>query len=422
VIVSEFQSRAVSLDESDVLARFRSDFYIRPGRIYLDGNSLGLASKAAESAVLNVLAEWKDLGIEGWTDGSPSWLSYSRRVASLLAPLVGATADAIAVGNSTTVNLHQILSTLFDLADGRTKILVDALSFPSNLYAVRSHLKVRGLDPQSHLIVVPSRDGLTICEADIIERFTNEIRLAVLPSVLFQSGQLLDLKQLISEARNRGILIGFDCSHSVGVVPHALDALGADFACWCTYKYLNSGPGGASALYLNARHFGRHPGMAGWFGSRADRQFSFSPEFEPAPDAQALEIATPNILSTAPLLGTLAQISDAGIDLIRKKSLELTTFLIDWFDRSLAPLGFTLVTPRDASRRGGHISLSHPEAARICRTLRDAGVVTDFRPPTMIRITPSPLYTSFGDVCEAVRRTIEIVESRAFERQQAIAF
>ena len=411
----DLRHRAAELDAANDLSRFRDDFYLNPGQIYLDGNSLGLASVAAEAAVLDVLATWKSRAIEGWTRPPLPWLSFTEQIAALLAPQMGATPDEIAVGNSTTVNLHQLLSTLFRPEPKRRKILVDALSFPSNLYAIESHLRLRGLDPKSDLVVVPSRDGFTMSEDDIIAGFSDDVRLAVLPSVLFQSGQLLDMQRLAAEAKRRGVLIGFDCSHSAGVVPHQLAAWDADFAYWCTYKYLNAGPGSTSALFLNRKHLGKPPGMAGWFGSRKDRQFDFAPTFEPAATAQALEIATPNVLSMAPLLGSLRQISDAGIDRVRRTSLRLTAFLLELFDRSLVDCGFQLVTPRADERRGGHVSLLHPDAARICVALRAAGVVTDFRPPAMIRLTPSPLYVSFADVYESVRRLHGIVRTRAFE-------
>jgi kynureninase len=417
---ADYSSLAASLDDGDVLARFRREFFLQPGQIYLDGNSLGLASVRAEAAVLKVLHDWKTMAIKGWTKAPLPWLSLTEKIAGLLAPLVGADPQTIAVGNSTTVNLHQLLTTLFEPGQRRNKVLVDALSFPSNLYAIQSHLRCRGLDPDKNLVTVDSRDGCTISEADIIAAFTDEIQIAVLPSVLFQSGQLLDLKLLTAEAHARGILIGFDCSHSVGVVPQELDAWGTDFAYWCTYKYLNSGPGGTAALYLNARHFDRSPGLAGWFGSRKDRQFAFAPDFEPAPTAQKLEIATPNIFSIAPLLGSLEQINEAGIQSIREKSLRLTELLIELFDQLLAGYGFKMITPREPHRRGGHISLTHPEAARICSALRDTGIITDFRPPAVIRITPSPLYVSFSETLEAVYRIRQIVENRTFDSQASL--
>ena len=413
--LDDLRQRATELDARNGLARFRGDFYLTAGHIYLDGNSLGLASRAAEAAVLHVLATWKARAIEGWTHGPLPWLSYTEQIATRLAPHLGATADEIAVGNSTTVNLHQLLATLYQPGPKRSKILVDALSFPSNLYAIESHLRLRGLDPKTHLVVVPSRDGFTVDEGDLIARMSDEVNVAVLPSVLFQSGQLLDLQRLSAEARRRGVLIGFDCSHSVGVLPHQLDAWDADFAYWCTYKYLNGGPGSTAALYLNRRHHGTPPGLAGWFGSRKDRQFDFAPQFEPAATAQAMEIATPNLLSMAPLLASLEQLADAGIDAVRRTSLQLTDYLLELFDHLLAECGFGLITPREEARRGGHVSVLHPDAARICAALRAAGVTTDFRPPAMIRLTPSPLYVSFADVFEAVRRLHEIVTTRSYE-------
>jgi kynureninase len=277
-------------------------------------------------------------------------------------------------------------------------------------------MRLRVQSPLDHLIFADSEDGLTLSEDEIVEAFTGDVQMAVLPSVLYQSGQLLDVAWLARKARERGVLIGFDLSHSVGVVPHALDDWDVDFAFWCTYKYLNGGPGAAGALYLNRRHFGLLPGLAGWFGSRKDAQFEMSRGFQPAPHAGALQIGTPNVLSMAPLLGTLEMFAEAGIERIRAKSLRLTGYLMELIEAELPGHGFAFANPREDRRRGGHVALLHPEAARICKALRQAGVIPDHRPPRIVRLAPVALYTSFHDCWLAVQRLKAVMDERQYER------
>ena len=422
--------RAVALDQADPLARFRAEFHLPPGQIYLDGNSLGLLSRRAEAHVQRVLGEWRTLGINGWTDADPPWVTLSESIARQLAPLLGAAPDEIAVTGSTTTNLHQLLATLFDpcgsvlARDSRDQgrshkniIVADELNFPSDLHALQSHLRQRGLDPAKHLRLVRSHDGRTLRPADILAALTPDVQLLVLSLVQFTSGQVLDAAALTGEAHARGILIGFDCSHSIGAVPHALDADGVDFAFWCSYKYLNAGPGAVGGLYLNRRHFGRVPGLAGWWGVRPDRRFALSAQHEPATGAAALQIGTPHLLSLAPLAGSLEIFAEAGgLAPLRAKSLAQTAYLMELVESELAGDGFSLVNPRAAAERGGHITLVHPDAWRICSALKAAGVVPDFRPPDMIRLAPAPLYTSFAECAEAIARLKEIIRTKAHEK------
>jgi kynureninase len=407
--------RADELDDLDPLARFRAEFYLPPGRIYLDGNSLGPLSRRSEASMLRVLQAWKIQGIGGWLEGNPAWFTLAEQLGESLAGLVGAKTEEVVVANSTTINLHQLLATLYHPQPKRTQILVDALSFPSDRYAIESHLRLRGRDPATDLVIVPSLDGRTLSEDQIIEAMTDDVALAVLPSVVYRSGQLLDMARITAEGRAKGVIVGFDCSHSVGVVPHRLDDWGVDFAFWCSYKYLNGGPGGAGALYLNRRHFGTSTGLAGWFGSRKERQFAMADQFEPAEGAGGLQVGTPPILSMAPLIGALEIVHEAGIDAIRRKSLALTGFLRSLVESELGDFGFVFATPVEDHRRGGHLALVHPEAPRICRALIEAGVIPDHRPPDIVRMAPVPLYNSFADCAEAIARLKSIMETRSYE-------
>jgi kynureninase len=427
-----------ALDAADPLARFRAEFFLPPGKIYLDGNSLGLLSRRAEAHLTRVIAEWRTLGIDGWTEASPPWLTLAETIAEKLAPLLGAAPDELCLTGQTTNNLHQLLATLFDPrgtgrptrdshdhgpgdpchCPPRTVILGDALNFASDAYALQSHLRLRGLDPNTHLRLIPSRDGRVLRLDDILTAFSApDVQLAVLPAVIFTSGQLLDVATLTRKARQRGIFIGWDLSHSIGAVPHTLGGdEGPDFAFWCNYKWLNAGPGAVGGLFLHRRHHARAPGLAGWWGVRADRRFAMAPHHEPAAGAAALHIGTPHILSLAPLLGSLELIAEAGgLCALRAKSLALTDFLLALVDRDLAPLGFTVATPRGEPARGGHLALAHPDAWRFCQALKAANVVPDFRAPDLLRLAPSPLSTSFADCAAAIARLQHIALTRSHE-------
>lgn len=415
------QEHARQLDAADPLRDSRAGFHLLPaGQIYLDGNSLGLLPRAAEGSVQRALDAWKTLAIGGWLDAVPPWFTLAERLAARVARLVGARPEEVAVANSTTVNLHQCLGTLYrpDPTGARTKILAFADEFPSDLYAIASHLRGRGLDPAQHLTLVPSgADGL-LDHDRILRAFADDpaIQLAVLPAVVYTTGQLLDLPAITAAAHRAGITIGFDLSHSIGVVPHTLSADGADFAFWCHYKYLNAGPGAPGGLYLNARHTGCLPGLAGWWGSHKDRMFDLGRTLDPADGASALQIGTPTILGLAALDGALDATEAAGMAAIRDKSLRLTAYLMAQLEARLpfAPAAFRFANPREDHRRGGHVALAHPEGARLCRALKAAGVITDFRPPDIVRLAPVPFYNTFEECHETVERLHCIVTERAY--------
>jgi kynureninase len=412
-------------DERDACEPFvsvRAEFHVSDEQIYLDGNSLGLLSRRAEASLQRAVETWKRDAIDGWTRGPDRWIDLAERMAERLSPLLGAAPATLALRGQTTENLHQLLATLYDPTHPtRRVILADALNFASDTYALQSHLRLRGQDPTATLRLIPSRDGRCLWLEDILSHLTDDVQILVLPSVIFTSGQLLDLATITRKARDRGIIVGWDLAHSIGVVPHALDRDGVDFAFWCHYKWLNAGPGAVGGLYLNERYFGRPPGLAGWWGVRPERRFEMSPEHLPAEGAAALHVGTPSILALAPLEGALELIAEAGgIGALRERSLALTQALLTAVDKELVPLGFKVVTPRGAAARGGHIALAHPDAWRLCQALKARGVVPDFRAPDLLRLAPSPLYTRFADVREAVRRLQIIAETgaqRGMERE-----
>ncbi|MEH7378682.1 kynureninase [Neobacillus drentensis] len=407
---------AKQLDQEDILNRFREEFYIKPNSIYMDGNSLGLLSKRAERTLLESLNDWKEHGIDGWTNGHHPWFFLSEKLGVMMAPLVGGSANEVIVTGSTTVNLHQLVATFYKPEGTRTKILADELTFPSDIYALQSQLRIHGFDPDTHLIRVKSRDGRILEEADIIEAMTDEIALIILPTVLYRSGQILDMKRLTAEANKRGILIGFDGCHSIGAIPHSFTEWGVDFAYWCNYKHLNGGPGSVGGLYVNSKHFGTAPGLAGWFGSKKEKQFDMEHALTPADSAGAYQIGTPHVLSLAPLLGALEIFAEAGIENIRAKSLNINQYLMDLINQELHDFGFTIGNPSDDIRRGGHVSLEHEEAARICKALKENGVIPDFRAPNIIRLAPVALYTSYTEVWEVVQILKKIMTEKQYEK------
>ncbi|MBV7508218.1 kynureninase [Bacillus sp. sid0103] len=407
---------AQQLDNADSLNRFREEFYIKPNSIYMDGNSLGLLSKRAERTLLESLNDWKEHGIDGWTNGKHPWFFLSEKLGEMIAPLVGASANEVIVTGSTTVNLHQLVATFYKPEGTRTKILADELTFPSDIYALQSQLRIHGFDPDTHLVRVKSRDGRFLEEEDIIEAMTDDIALIILPTVLYRSGQILDMKRLTAEANKRGILIGFDGCHSIGAIPHSFSEWGVDFAYWCNYKHLNGGPGSVGGLYVNSKHFGTSPGLAGWFGSKKEKQFDMEHTLTPADSAGAYQIGTPHVLSLAPLLGALEIFAEAGIENIRAKSLKINQFLMDLLNREAAGMGFTIGNPIEDFRRGGHVSLEHIEAARICKALKENGIIPDFRAPNIIRLAPVALYTSYMDVWEVVQILKKIMNEKQYEK------
>ncbi|MFN2508065.1 MAG: kynureninase [Chthoniobacterales bacterium] len=423
-LTPSFES-AQRLDAADRLATFRARFRVPDDQIYLDGNSLGLLSRDAEEAVAAVLQKWQTSAIGGWVEGDTAWFTMAETLAARVAKLVGAQPDEVAIANSMTVNLHQLLATLYRPGSERTKVLIDAQSFPTDRYALRSHLRLRGLDPDKHLVIVPTNASRFLDETAIEKELSNpELQMALLPSVVYTTGQLLDLERLCRAARKYGVILGLDMSHTVGVMPHALDKWGADFAGWGHYKWVNAGPGAVAGLYLNRRHFNAEgrvdAGLAGWWSVHKESMFEMSDEFVPGIGASALQIGTPAVLSMAPIAGALAPIEEAGLHAIRLKSGAMTEFIIRAADMQLAEVGFKVGTPRELQRRGGHVSLVHQDAQAICLALRARGVVPDFRKPDVVRFAPSPLYNTFAECWEAIQIMKDIAATRSYREFESV--
>ncbi|OYR49341.1 kynureninase [Halorubrum sp. Ea8] len=426
---------AARLDEADPLSSFADRYHVPGDRLYMDGNSLGPASDAALASVDRVVDEWRELLIGGWTDADPPWFSVGERLGDALAPLVGAAPDEVVVGNSITVNIHTLIGTFLDellagngpereemtRADGEwdrsvePAVLVNELDFPSDHYAIRAQLRQRGIDPDEKLRVVESRDGRTIDPRDIEAALEahDDVGIVWMPTALYRSGQLFDVERIAAAAHEAGAYAGFDAAHSAGAVPHAFGDVGVDFAVWCTYKYLNAGPGAIGALFVAERHHGLTPALAGWWGHEKATQFEMRMTYTPADSAGAWQIGTPPLLAAAPLEGSVELLRESGIDRLRAKSLALTDFLIALVDDRLPDV--SVGTPREHGARGGHVALEHPEAERLSKALTDRGVVVDFRPPNVVRVCPAAPYTSFADVLDVVDEIEAVLESGAHE-------
>ena len=404
---------ARACDEADPLSAF-ADRFDPPG-LYMDGNSLGPVSRDAARTLERVREEWRRLAIEGWTDSDPPWFGYAERLGDRVADLVGAAPEEVVVANATTVNVHALVDTFLDSGT----VVVNELDFPSDHYALRAQLRRRGLDPEEHLAVVESRDGRTVEEADVVDALDDDVELLFMPSVLYRSGQLFDIERLTAAAHDHDALAGFDLAHSVGVVDHDLSGAGVDFAVWCHYKYCNAGPGAPAGLYVDERHFGARPALPGWWGHEKATQFEMNPEFTPAAGAGAYQIGTPPLLSLAPLEGALDVLEAAGIGAVREKSVALTEYLIELVDERLPEC--SVGTPRESARRGGHVAVEHPDAEGVSAALKRRDVVVDYRPPNVVRVCPSPLYTGFEEVHRTVERFRAVLDEGAHESAEVDA-
>lgn len=406
---------ARGLDEKDPLKDQRTNFFQVDQAIYMDGNSLGLASLDAKKAILGALEDWQTQGIKIWGIKDGKYYHYPRLLGARMSRLIGARSEEVIAMGSITSNIHQVLSTLYKPTAKRYKILVDSLNFPTDIYAVESIIKLKGLQSKDALVHVPSTDQRTLDTKTICDYLTQDVAIALLPAVLYRSAQLMDLETITLFAHQQGILIGWDLAHGIGAVPFDFESTRPDFAVWCTYKYLNAGPGAVAGLYLNRRHFKLSAGLSGWFGNQTKTQFALKQTFEQADDAGGLLQGTPHILSMAGLEGALIPFEKIGIEPLRKKSIAMTEFLIQSIDKDLEGLGFEIGSPRKSQERGGHIALEHPEAYRISQALRDHGVLPDYREPNVIRLAPMALYNTFEEIALVIQRIKEITLNKRYE-------
>jgi kynureninase len=408
---------ARSLDARDPLAGFAAEFHHpvdRDGRklVYLCGHSLGLQPKSAAAHVEQELEDWRRLGVLGHHVARRPWIQYHEQAAAPLAALIGAHAGEVVAMNSLTVNLHLMMVSFFRPRAPRNRILIEQSAFPSDRHAVVSQLAFHGLNAAENLIEMAPRTGERhLRTEDIVQRIEQEhatLALVLLPSVQYLTGQSLDLPPIIDAARGTGAAVGLDLAHGIGNTLMSLHDWDVDFAVWCSYKYLNAGPGAIGGCFVHERHAHSAllPRFAGWWGHDAQSRFLMEPGFVPIPGAQGWQLSNPPVLSAAPLLASLDIFERAGIHRLRDKSIALTGFLQRLIEQRLPGL-VEVITPPEP-QRGCQLSLriAQPaDTAKQCHErLSEAGVVGDWREPDVLRLAPIPLYNSFGDVQAAVER------------------
>lgn len=398
------EADALALDASDPLAPYRERFLLPVAldgstAIYLAGHSLGLQPRSVRAAIDAELERWSRRGVDAWFEPDRPWFTYTERLREPMARIVGARPSEVAVLNALTVNIHLLLASFFRPVGRRRRILVDGPLFPSDRHALTSHLVQRGLDPARDLLVIEPRDGSAIVRTFDLEAAIREngaeLALVFLAGVNFATGQLHEVRRLTAAARESGAIVGWDLAHAAGNVELSLHDWDVDFAAWCTYKYLNGGPGSVGAIFVHDR-YGRDPStprLGGWWGVDPDRRFDMGDAFVPAPGAAGWEASTPPVLALAPLGASLAIFDDVGMPALRAKSIELTGYLA----RLLDDLGIEVITPTEPAARGAQLSLRFDDAEAVLAGLAARGVVADFRAPDIIRVAPMPLYNTYHE-------------------------
>ncbi len=406
---------ALERDRDDALAPFRERFHIPPGPdgkpvIYFVGNSLGLMPKATRGLLEQELEDWARLGVDAHLDGTTPWYSYHETVREGAARLAGAQPNEVVCMNSLTVNLHLMMATFYRPTKGRFKILMEDPAFPSDTYAIKSQIAHHGFDPDEGLVLARPREGeFTVRREDIaalLEKEGEQIALVLFAGVNFFTGQFFDIAGMTKNAQARGCTVGIDLAHAVGNVPLALHDWNVDFAVWCSYKYLNSGPGAVAGAFVHERHATNRDlrRLAGWWGNDPATRFrmQLEPEFIPVPSADAWAISNPPILSLAPLRASFAIFDEAGgMEKLRAKSERLTAYLEFLLDSKsdATHRRFTVITPRVPAERGAQLSiLVHEQPKELFAKLEAAGAKCDFREPNVIRAAPTPLYNTFHEV------------------------
>jgi kynureninase len=418
---------ARSQDAVDPLHALRTRFALprdADGRtlIYLCGHSLGLAPVDARQVLDREIERWEKLGVGGHEHGQPGWIAYAEGLQQPLSQMAGAQPHEVIAMNSLSVNLHLLLTSFYRPGAQRRAILIEAGAFSSDRHVVASQLTCHGVDPAIDLIELAPRTGEDLLRIEDIEQCiaheASRLALILWPGVQFRTGQLFDLARISAAAHRCGALAGFDLAHAIGNVPLSLHADDADFAVWCSYKYLNAGPGAIGGAYVHERHLARPdlPRLTGWWGHDPATRFQMPAAFTPAPGIAAWAISNPPIFSAAPLLASLPLFIEAGMAALRAKSLRLTGYL----ESLAADLGRThlqIVTPADPAQRGCQLSLRVTHGAVHARhafeTMIANGIIGDWREPDIIRLAPVPLYNSYEDVLRGVWQLARIVSAPA---------
>ena len=412
-------SFAKDMDAADPLATFRSEFHfpISEGRksTYLCGNSLGLMPKRTVSLLQEELQDWAKLGVEGHFAGVRPWVNYHENLTHSTARLVGATPEEVVCMNSLTVNLHLMLVSFYRPTQERFKILIEKPAFPSDRYALESQIRCHGLDPQETLLELGPRDGESIIRQEDIDQTLElhgpAIALVLFPGVQYYSGQVFDMAALCDKARSKGCAVGLDLAHAVGNIPLQLHDWGCDFAVWCSYKYLNAGPGAVGGCFVHQRHHTAELNrFAGWWGHNKETRFQMGPNFDPIAGAEGWQLSNSSVLSMTPLIASMELFEQADLHRLRSKSIVLTGYLEFLLRDSLSD-AIEILTPMDPAQRGCQLSvcLLNGKGKDVFNALQKAHVICDWREPNVIRLSPAPIYNSFADVHTAVTTLKQIL-------------
>jgi kynureninase len=419
--VDPARTEARELDAGDALAAFRDQFWIpthggEREQLYFCGNSLGLQPRRLAEGIERELEAWRELAVAGHFTGPTAWVSCHELLREPLARLVGARPDEVVAMNSLTVNLHLLMASFYAPSRRRRKIVIERQPFPSDRYAVESQIRWHGLDPEQCLVELDG--GKRLLDESLVEDYLEEhgaeVALVLWPGVHYGTGQRFDLGRIVRAGHAAGARVGFDLAHAVGNVPLALHESDADFAVWCSYKYLNGGPGAVAGAFVHQRHLGSTelPRLQGWWGADPASRFRMEPEFKPAPGADAWQLSNPPVLALTPVRIALELFDEAGGDRLRRKSLALTGFLERLLRERLAGI-LDIVTPADPERRGCQLSLrvraGRTAGRALFEFLEAEGAVGDWREPDVIRVAPVPLYNRFEDCLDLV----ELVEAWA---------
>jgi kynureninase len=406
---------AVAMDERDPLAHFRDRFHIPKAKsgedcIYFCGHSLGLQPKTASSYLDQEIQDWAQFGVEGHFHAKNPWMPYHRLLTEQTAVLVGARPSEVVVMNSLTVNLHLMMTSFYRPTKHRHKILIERGAFPSDQYAVKSQIRLHGYDPASSLLELAPRDEEPCLRDEDIESTIDHeggsIALILFGGVNYATGQVFDMARMTKVGHQNGCVVGFDLAHAAGNVSLHLHEWGPDFAVWCSYKYLNGGPGCVAGCFVHERHSSAWelPRFAGWWGHDESTRFEMGPDFHPMAGAEGWQLSNPPILALAPLRASMDIFAEAGLQRLRAKSVALTGY-VEFLLRQAVSDKFSIVTPTEQERRGAQLSIRLPSHGHhLCDRLAVAGIIGDWREPDTFRVAPVPLYNTFREVYDFVQR------------------
>lgn len=403
---------AKDLDSKDPLQKYRKEFifpsFTDNPVVYFTGNSLGLQPKSVKAAINQELEDWGKWGVEGHFEAKNPWVSYHELLINKTAKLVGAKPKEVVVTHSLTTNLHLLMISFYQPKGDRKKIICEKKAFPSDQYALQSQAKLHGYDPKDVIIEIGPRDGEhLIRDEDVISKIKetgDDLAMVMIGGVNYYNGQVFDMKAITEAGHQVGAKVGFDLAHAAGNIKLELNEWNVDFATWCSYKYLNSSPGGVSGLYVNEKHVENKDTLrlAGWWGHNKEERFLMADEFQPIPSAESWQLSNAPVIAMAIHNASLSIFDEVGMDAIIEKRDQLTgylEFIINDISDRYTNVNFEIITPKDQSKRGAQLSiLAHGKGKELFNYITKEGVVADWREPNVIRIAPAPLYNNYEDV------------------------